>query len=378
MGKVSIPYYVVRDRHGKRLAYWQPTKRMKAAGFALVALGEPGPAAWALAEEWNAKWQAHRRGERTAPPERPLWPRGSLGEAYERYRKTEDWARKKPRTRDDWRRGWRYISPDFGDVAPRTVTLDILDAWYADVLERAGVREAHRAMKIWRALWRVAAAMGYGERDADPSLGIRRVTPKGRSAIWQAPEVVRLVHRAWREGYLGLACILSLNWDAAFAPVDGRLVTPGQLRPDGRWGAFHLPRAKTGQPAIGTLSRRSHALLTGYRKRIGVELLPNAPLLRNRSGQPYTKNLLAKDLRTIRALVFPGDTRQLQDLRRSVAVEARAGGATRETLASKMANTVDANAELERTYMPVDLRAVQAVDRARIAGRRAARKNEKG
>ena len=72
-----------------------------------------------------------------------------------------------------------------------------MDEWYADVLRRAGVREAHRAMKIWRALWGVAAAMRYCERDADPSLGIRRVTPQGRSAVWQGTEVVALIHKAW-------------------------------------------------------------------------------------------------------------------------------------------------------------------------------------
>jgi hypothetical protein len=54
------------------------------------------------------------------------------------------------------------------------------------------LREAHRCIKIWRALWRVAAALKYCQRDADPSLGVRNVEPKPRQAVWEHGEVVRL------------------------------------------------------------------------------------------------------------------------------------------------------------------------------------------
>ncbi|WP_163837261.1 hypothetical protein, partial [Providencia stuartii] len=83
--------------------------------FKLVACGADGPAAWALAKVWNDRWQAHRRGQ--APAAKRVYPVGSLGEAFERYKRTETWDRKKPRTREDWNRGWRYIEPIFGDVA---------------------------------------------------------------------------------------------------------------------------------------------------------------------------------------------------------------------------------------------------------------------
>ncbi|WP_163312169.1 hypothetical protein, partial [Enterobacter cloacae] len=57
-------------------------------------------------------------------------------------------------------------------------------------------------------------------------------------------------------------------------------------------------------------------------------------------------------------------------------LEARAGGASTEHLGAKLANTISTNAELERTYQPVDLAAVQAVDQARIVARRQARANK--
>jgi len=51
-----------------------------------------------------------------------------------------------------WERGWKHIKLIFGDVKPQTVTLEDVDIWYAALLDTVGVREAHRAMKIWRAL----------------------------------------------------------------------------------------------------------------------------------------------------------------------------------------------------------------------------------
>lgn len=60
----TIPYYVVRERHGTRRGYWCPTPRMKAAGFSMVTCGVDGPAARAEAALWTARWQAARDAAR--------------------------------------------------------------------------------------------------------------------------------------------------------------------------------------------------------------------------------------------------------------------------------------------------------------------------
>ena len=57
-------------------------------------------------------------------------------------------------------------------------------------------------------------------------------------------------------------------------------------------------------------------------------------------------------------------------MRRSAAVEALAGGANASQIGSKLANSMSTNEELHRTYLPVDKGAVDAVDEARIKGRR--------
>src|SRR5262249_53502910 len=107
------------------------------------------------------------------------------------------------RTREDWWRGWKRIKPIFGDCDPRTVTLGDLSAWRKAIEETISLREAHRCLKIWRALWKVVAALGYCVRDADPSLGVRNRAASGRSETWIDGEAARLFKRAWRDALDG-------------------------------------------------------------------------------------------------------------------------------------------------------------------------------
>src|ERR1700733_8828976 len=116
----NIPYYWVDKK--TQCGYWQPTKVMREAGFRNVACGKDGTAARMLAMQWYQKWKDHKSGK-TPIGSVPAWPTGSLGEAFEKFRRLSEWSRKKPRTREDWERGWKHISKDWGDIDPRTVTL---------------------------------------------------------------------------------------------------------------------------------------------------------------------------------------------------------------------------------------------------------------
>ena len=77
------------------------------------------------------------------------------------------------------------------------------------------------------------------------------------------------------------------------------------------------------------MSRRTQALIRAYVATLPNNLLPTAPIFMTRTGAAYTKNSLAKDFRDIRKLVLPGDTRQLQEVRRTGAVEVRVAPAPR-------------------------------------------------
>lgn len=395
MGKVKIRYYVTRHawQNSRTWGYWIPTKTMKAAGFSIVCCGEDGPLAWAIAHQWNARWdqtRAEMRSGAVRPPGKMerVYPPGSMGDAFSRFRGTVSWKSKPAGTRADWERGWKYIEPIFGDVAPSTVSFEDLDGWYAAQLDAIGIREAHRGMKIWRALWRIAGSLKtasgdrYCARNEDPSLSIRRKTPAPRNAIWFEGEAVRLVKRAWRLGYKGLAAALAVAWDTSLSPVDVRRLTSAQLIGDASGPYFSVARAKTGKAAIGTLSKRTQWLLKVYRDTLPPNLLPSSPIFYTRGGQPgpkggrprppapYTKDTLGDDFRVVRQAEFPGDKRKVMDFRRSGSVEAVAGQVDPAALAGKMANTIDQNKELQATYLPHNATLVRIADEARARGRK--------
>ncbi|MEY9578695.1 hypothetical protein ABIE88_006271 [Bradyrhizobium diazoefficiens] len=385
MSKRTIRHYSVR-RNGR--GFWEPTKKMRALGFGNVPCGLDGPAAWAIAENWNQRWDATRTGAAPAPAmvaannlsfeqseELTVYPPRSLGEAFRRYRQTNEWGRKAPRTREDWWRGWKRIKPVFGDCDPRTVRLDDLSAWRKAVEETVSLREAHRGLKIWRAMWKVAAALGYCSRENDPSLAVRNSAAKGRSQTWSEGEAARLAKRAWRMGFYGLAAVIGVAWDTQMSPGDVRNLRASQMASGGHGQLCFTERGKTGVPVGGVLSARSMRLLAAYLEKLGTELTRDAYIFRNRSGQPYSKDTLGDDFRTVRAAEFGSLERRMlgHDFRRSGAVEAITGEAKPAALAHAMGNTLDASNALFETYVPVNVATIRDVFEARKRGRRVLR-----
>jgi hypothetical protein len=365
MGRVRIPFYRVKNGNG----FWEPKPYMRAAGMVAVPCGPDGPQAWTKAMDMTAEWE-RRKGE--AAPVNSRGPlRGSLDEAFQRYRATPEWDKKALRTREEWERAWARIGPVLGDADPKKVTLEVISLFRADVESRVSTREAHRCIKIWRALWRVAAAQGYCQKDADPSFGVRNTEPQRRKELWAYLEAVALVKGAWRAGYRGLAALIAVAWDSSLSPVDARTLTPAQRHRDSRGDWFDVARAKTGRAAVATLSRPASRVLDSYLATLGADIAPRAALFRNRSGAPYSKDTLGDDFRAVRTMVFgEGERRTLADFRRSGAVEAIRGGADAEGIGNKLANDFKQSAFLQKTYAPVDLDTVRRVDEARRKGRR--------
>ena len=148
MGQVKIPYYVVK-RNGR--AFWQPAKRMRAEGARPIACGRDGPEAWRIAREANEVWKAKAESAPVVPLKAPT--PGTLAAAFAEYRATPEWTAKAPATRAEWERCWALIGPAFGPCPPSTVTLAQISAFRALIEKSVSLREAHRTIKIWRALW---------------------------------------------------------------------------------------------------------------------------------------------------------------------------------------------------------------------------------
>ena len=370
---------------------WRPTAAMRRHGFRLLSFGPALTAEdKAQAIRLNEDWDRVRTGAEPSL-KRKVWPRGSVGDGYERARgiRAKERAAKglalttEQESRDDWPRAWKWLETACGDLDPRTISPEDLLALRTLVAQRVSESEAHRLIKVWRALWKKMAAMGYCAREADPSLTFSNGAPAPRQAVWTAAEVRLLVRGAWKTGYRGLAAVMAVSWDTQLSPVDVRRLTLAQMRREEAGALFLVARAKTGRPAIATLTRRSERILRAYLGGLGFDLLSDAPIFRTRgraeshaeggrpwAPRPYTKDKLATDFAAIREEVFgKAERRTLADFRRSGVVEATAGGAGAEQISAKMANTLSASNRLHRTYAPAETATVRQVDEARRAGR---------
>jgi hypothetical protein len=389
MGKVKIPYYVVVKGRG----YWRPHPRMRALGFQIVRCGPDGPDAWAVAAEWNERWQPVRKGEapalvnldqlsRDQAEAARRYPPGSIGAAFQVYIRTPEWPARAYSARIKvWWPAWFRIRDMWGDVAPDTITFEMMSRWRSALERKHGRGVAHKTLRVWRTLWKIMLGMKVA-RTADPSMGIRNRAPAPRWQRWSEGEAVRLVKAAWRHGYHGLACIVAVAWDTQFSPVDVRTLAARHRAVVGGRLVFDRQadgRTKTGRAAIGTVSQRTERLVTEYLAHLRIDLHPEAILFRNRSGNPYRQDTLSDDFAAVRELAFPSDKRRLMDMRRSGVVEAIAGDAGPLGLSAKLANSIERSNTLHKTYAPVDIEAVRNTDAARIKGRRRMRAaNESG
>lgn len=396
MGKDNIRYML----HLQGRWRWRPTRAMKHAGFRMITLGPgtvidgknvPTAEEKAKALELNAAWDRHRMG--LPPPEGAQiktrrYPPRSIGEGYMRAMKLREAERKakgidwksEQHSRDDWPRAWKWIEPLFADCDPNTVTPEQLIGDPDDpnvpglrplVAAKVSESEAHRTIKVWRALWKKMAVFGYCDKDRDPALTFANSAPPPRQQLWTEGEAVRLVKAAWRARYYGLSALLAVAWDSQFSPVDARSLKAHDECSDaiGTW--FDVSRAKSSRAAKGTLSARTMRVYRAYVVKLPATPFGKAIIFRNRSGAPYSKDTLGDDFKDIRERVFgAGEKRQLADFRRSGTVEGLAGGVQPAALSAKMANSISASTRLQKTYGPVMLATVREADDRRLDGRR--------
>lgn len=111
----------------------------------------------------------------------------------------------------------------------------------------------------------------------------------------------------------------------------------------------------------------------------GFNPLPDAPIFRQHKAkrgkqmkQPWTdESDFSKDFALIRRLAFGKDEKRLaMDIRRSVNLEAALGEAKAEDRAALLANSLDTDARLEKTYTPPTLEAARRAKKAQAEGAR--------
>src|SRR5262245_61505962 len=216
VGHDRLPRYCYLHR---RSWTWRPTMAMRAAGFKRIKLGPGimidgvptmGPMEIARAVELNQARDRHPHGLTPALPRSRYLP-GSIGDGYARAMALREqerqangiaWA-KEHHSRDDWPRAWKRNWPLLGDCEPKTVTPETLLKLRTGIDRDVSPTEAHRVIKVWRALWKKMAVLGLCEKNRDPSLLFVNSAPKPRQDVWFEGEAARRVNEAWRSRLQG-------------------------------------------------------------------------------------------------------------------------------------------------------------------------------
>jgi hypothetical protein len=370
MAKVPIRYY--RTRGPGRNGFWEPGAQAEQYGLPKSApCGPDGPAAWAIAEAWNEKLKAAK----VKAPAPPKYPPGSLGSFYLQFQQTKAHiVTRKKRTKEDYERVWPEIERRFGTKLVTQITASDSEDFHVDIHPAHNPEslfswnEAHRTLKVWRKLLHAMAA--YEVRPGVAPIGeVSNPAPKGREATWTNSEIQTLIDKAIEMNFAGVAISVRFMWDAMLSPVDARLLpASGLKRSDGAFVSWR--RTKTSKRLAAYLSHETDEALTKYQADLvarGINAMPDAPIVRRPDGRAYLdKDSFGDDFRLVRAAAFPGDDRQMLDIRRSAATEARQGGATRDDLGRAMANSLDDNDALYETYV---LSASRSVHAARLKAR---------
>lgn len=365
MTRVKLPYYVIRKGRG----YFEiGAARAKATGLpASEPLGADGPEAWAKAQ------RAYEAFKEAGNPNNKKrlggYPPGSLGAAFVLWKSTPDWKEKKDRTREEYLRAWDdHIDGEFGKRQITKITVADSEAFHRRLKRDLSASDAHRTLKVWRALLNMLAKKHLLARA--PIGAVTNPLPKGRGQFWLASEVARMIRASRKLKRPAVGLLIRLAWETALSPVDCRTLSLAMLKQDRNGWYIDRARSKTGAGAKPVISEELAMDLLAHAKALGAGLLPTAPIFRNSEGKAMDRFHLADQFADVRRVTFgKGELRQFQDLRRSANLEADLGGASAEDRASVMANALDKNKALDAVYTPVTVARARKVLKAREAGR---------
>ena len=379
MPRVKIPYYKIRNGR----AYFEIGKtRAEDAGWThtsgpkqgqpkgTVALGKHNEAsqrnALALYHQYISDIGGKKRDDIA------IFAPGTLGSFWIALRKSKSWARKSTAVREDFERAWVWIEPTFANTRIDRITAATSENFHDAMLKReeAGEISANmrwRTLKQWRSLLKMMEKAGV--IDKAPVGNIANPHPPGRSQIWLHAEIMKLITTANANGYAGMALAIEMGWETAMSAVDIRTMPLEKMAQDKNGAWFESNRQKTGEAIYAVISQELHARITKYVSDLGFDLAPSTPFIRARTGKAYDKRAFNREWNAVRDKTFPDDKRQFMDIRRSANVEADIGGASKKDRAALLANSLDRNARLERTYTPATVTKARELARKRRSAR---------
>lgn len=210
--------------------YWQPSPKLRCAGFRVVRLSNDRATAVSEAEVLNRRADAWRRGD-----EQDGRQKGTVSAMIADYRKSRFYAKLAPKTQTGYETYLRIIEKWAGDQPVFAIRAPDMEALYAAHLATGKRTAAARLMATVQAVWKAGARLGHLDPERNPArqMGIEKTKPVPR--MWSREAVAAVIAAADAADHHSVGTAVLLNEWIGQRPADllsaqRHAVVDGELR----------------------------------------------------------------------------------------------------------------------------------------------------
>lgn len=243
MALERIPYFVTKPGRAGPRHFWQPSTKLRAAGWTAQRLSDDRAEAIAQAQARNAELNAWRSGVQAPVARRPA---DTVSAVIDRYRASDRFTGLAPKTQADYRWILNVLQDWAGDLPIGRIKASSAADLY-DRLARQSVSKAASVGRIGRIVWGFAELHGHVDKNIWRLVRLR--TPAPRLRIWTPDEFAAILHWAdlAERPSIGDAVVIGRHFAQRLGDIlalgrlnyqDGRL----RLRQSKRRAQVSLPR----------------------------------------------------------------------------------------------------------------------------------------
>lgn len=319
MVRVKVRHLVDKPRKdGRSRYYWQPTAKLRRAGFVPIRPEDDLSVAVKHAEELNAEVDRYYRGDQPVAVKPD-----SVKALLLTFERDNAFQRLAARTQRDYQQAFVHILEWAGDMPVRALTRRAIKEYQRSIEAKRGRHAAHHILMALSAALSLAVDEGWIE--THPGRNLKISLGDGRSVVWAHAQVEKLIQAAELEGRPSVALAVMLGWCLGQRPADLLALT---------WSAYDgatitLRQNRTGArlPPIPVLPSLKELL--DRRPRRAVQMV-----ISEATGQPYKLDRFQRFFGQLRAKAGLPANLYFADLRRTVATQLGKAGCSEDVIRS--------------------------------------------
>lgn len=336
--------------------YWQPSRRLRIAGWEPVKLPDNLRQARDKAEELNEKLDKWYLGFEDALPQPEVIK--TLDKLIDRYMDDISYTRLKPKTRHGYDSRLKKLKEWGAGVPVSAITPLAVNELYNTLERKKSLHEANAVVTVLHIILEFAIRpLGWIKENPSDKLG-RKATPP-RDRIGSKEEEEALINACLKLNLKSIAKTVVLGTNIGQRQADILAIT-GKEYVNGR---FRIKQQKTNRWVSVPATNKVREFIGDVRLRDDEYLITT-----DKTGQPYSEAYFRHKFIEVRkeaAKICPSvKTLQFLDLRRTAVVRMGEAGCTESQIAAVTGHKIDTCRRILETYLPrTDKMADEAINK---------------